>query len=135
MKLFLFAVIACCLSIGSKAQDCTGALIQGYHKDTTVTVDEAKRVVLTSFAAINSCRTKLKLRSGSVYFYTADGDVVLAENFSSTLDDATKLRLIGRLKAGMKMMLNDMHYGDENIAAPGLSLTLVKGGNYSFSSK
>ncbi len=135
MKLYLLAVIACCLSLGSKAQDCTGALIQGYHKDTTVTVDEGKRVVLTSFAAFNSCRTKLKLRSGSVYFYTSDGDVVLAENFSSTLDDATKLRLIGRLKPGMKMMLNDMHYGDDNIAAPALSLTLVKGATYGFSSK
>jgi len=135
MKLFLLLVIAFCSSVASKAQDCSTAYMQGYRHDTTVTVDEARRVILTSFAAITTCQEKLKLRSGSMYGYTIDGDIVMAENFNSPLDNDTKLRLIGRLKPGMKLMLKEMRYGDDNKLVPEVALTLIKGSSYSFSSK
>ena len=134
MKLFLPLVIACCIGIESKAQDCSDPLMQGYHGDTSVTVDEAKRVILTSFAAINGCHVKTKLRSGNLYGYTA-GDIVMVESFTAPLDDATKLRLIARLKPGMKLVLDDMRYGDDNKLVPKVSLTLLKGPTYATSSK
>lgn len=135
MKLFLFALATTCFSMATKAQDCRGALMQGYHGDTSVSIDEAKRVICTSFAAYNSCHEKLKLRSGSLYGYTANGDIVMVENFSSTLDDATKLRLIAKLKPGIKLMLNEMRYGDDGILVPPVSLTIIKGANYLTSSR
>jgi len=109
--------------------------MQGYQRDTTVSVDEARRVILTSFAAIDGCHVKHKLRSGNFYYYSADGEIVLAEKFDAPLDDATKLRLIGKLKPGTKVMLDEMHYGDENKLAPRISLTLVKGSSYAISTK
>lgn len=135
MKLLPLVIIACCISIQSKAQDCSTAFIQGYQRDTAVTIEEAKRVILTSFAAINSCHEKLKLRSGSLYGYTKDGDIVMAENFSAPLDNETKLRLISKLKPGMKLMLDEMRYGEENKLVPKLSITLLKGATYWGSSK
>lgn len=135
MKLFLLLVVACSLSMKSQAQDCSTAFMSGYHKDTTVTVDEAKRVILTSFAAINTCNEKLKLRSGKFYYFTPDGEIGLFESFSSTLDNETKLRLIARLKPGIKLMLDEMYYGDANILAPKVSLTLIKGVGSAISSK
>jgi hypothetical protein len=112
----------------ASAQDCSNAWMQGYRGgDTTVSVAEARRVILTSFAAITSCNMKLKLRSGNFYYYDKDGNIVLVENFRSPLDDATKLRLIDKLKPGVKLLLEDMRYGDENKAVPTVALMLVKG--------
>ncbi len=135
MKLFLLFSIACLMGIAGKAQNCSSPLMQGYHSDTTVTMDEAKRVILTSFAAINGCHEKLKLKSGNMYAYNADGDVVMVENFTSTLDDATKLRLISKLRPGLKLMLDEMRYGDDNKLVPRIYLTLIKGATYLNSSK
>lgn len=134
MKLFTLLLLACCITVKSIAQDCSDPLMQGYHGDTAVTVDEARRVILTSFAAFNGCHVKLKLRSGNLYGYSA-GDIVMVESFTAPLDDATKLRLIARLKPGMKLVLDDMRYGDENKLVPKVSLTLVKGASYITSSR
>ena len=135
MKLFFLLIMACCIGIVSKAQDCSSPLMQGYRGDTTVSVNEAKRVILTSFAAINSCNVKVKLRSGNMYYYNLDGDVGSVENFTSPLDDATKLRLISKLKPGIKLVLDEMRYGDDNKLAPKVSLTVAKGATYLASSK
>lgn len=135
MKLILSLLLICCICVKSKAQNCSGLLMQGYHGDTTVTVDEARRVILTSFAAINGCREKMKLRSGSLYAYNANGDIIITENFTSPLDDETKLRLISKLKPGLKLILDEMHYGDDNKTVPKVSLTLMKGATYMGSSK
>ena len=136
MKVITLMFLALVGSSRIKAQqNCSGALIGGYHQDTSVTVDEAKRIICTSFAALNNCHEKLKLRSGSLYYYTANGDIVLVENFTSTLDDATKIRLMAKLKPGIKLSLNEMHYGDENILVPNVSITVSKGPNYFGSSK
>lgn len=104
--------------------------MQGYRRDTTVSLNEARRIILTSFAAINSCNQKLKLRSGNLYYFNANGDVVITENFTSTLDDATKLRLIDKLKPGVKLKLDEMRYGDDNKLVPTVTLTLAKGATY-----
>jgi hypothetical protein len=126
MKVLLTTAVVC-ISMACSAQDCSDYRMQKYSGDTTVTVDEARRIILTSFAAINSCNEKLKLSKGNFYYFTAEGSIGFMENFDAPLDDATKLKLIAKLKPGVKLMLENMQYGEQNKLVPTVSLTLVKG--------
>lgn len=125
-QLFSLAVFVC-MALAAVAQDCSDPLILGYKGENTVTVTEAKRVILKSFVATTSCELKLTLRSGDLFIFGVEGEIVMTEKLVAPLDDETKLRLISKLKPGMKLMLDNMRFGEQNKVVPSVTFILTRG--------
>lgn len=108
------------------AQDCTDPTLQGFGGDTTITIKEAVKLISSNLDAFDNCEPSLKLVSGQLYFFTSGGDIVLSEKLQGSFSLEMKQKLIPKLKPGVKIVFDELFYGDERKAAPTVTLHLIK---------
>ncbi len=126
MKYFLLVTITFFISTAGYTQDCTDPLMQGFKGDTTITVKEALKLIISNLDAFDNCEPNLKLVNGQIYFFTAGGDIVLSEKLLGSFNLDMKQKLIPKLKPGVKIVFDDLMYGDEKKAAPSVTIHLIK---------
>lgn len=126
MKYVIMALMLFFFNQTTQAQECGDPLMQGYQGELTLTVRDVTRFIISPMDATNNCEVRLRLKSGQLYFFNPDGTIVMAEKLNGPMDGPTKQKLIAKLKPGIKLMFDDLRFGDEGKQVPPVTINVVK---------